>query len=473
MTTKLIYLAWWIQKLRYQIIDDNPELFNFTSSIDHRISGDNPNATFSVDRNMYRNNALITDSYQDPVDYPDLDEANLFQPNRDIPDNITFYDMGLAKRINPWLDPVDNPIVKPIVINYHQPSYPANRLERFLNKEWAIQRLKEITDDNRLRPYPNFEPMINEIPLFSKISTMNDRDFRERCIVRNGKLQFLYEKRAVDILKPNAYTNPEWLADKLEIPYDLAYKMTEVFRSMDSEDGGLDVDRKTFNKMLYGYLPDHIELIPDKPKFGKPRWIVTNRHTGILGYGRKDQPPRTIGGGNDNVAKKIIELLETLADELDNITVKKSDFISIEEAEQQTTAQHALENFDPTEDLELVAMGWMDTDNSEDNLEIMGENNPFSTYTLHDGSEALSHEFITILREADMAKLKEIQSNFYPSKNPYTGRKYAPKYWYMTPSQKSQAWVYIKARKEELANAAGKNVSIDGQLVLKWIRDPA
>jgi len=339
MTRQLITIAWWNNQLGLAIFEQTLESRKWTNW-----------------RQVYKDNAIIPDSYKDPRDFPDIqtydDWGNPLQPNRDIPDNLQFYDMGINERSNSWLDN----------------------------------------------------------------SAMNRIDFTQRCLQQNGRNYALYEKRAIDFKPPN-HLDAEWLAQKLNIAYDLAYKLADAFRA-------LDIDRKAANKILYGYV--------------------------------KSDGTRASGLANHNGSKHhVVELLETLQLELDKVTVERQDFVPIETWEENIVNYHMNR----------------EVDNSDDGLELSGDNNPFGAFPLHWESEGLTHEFINKIRQADTNKLREIQSGFFPSKSEYTGRTYQPKYRYLTASQKAQAWVYIKARKQELVQQGKANLSKDGNTVLSWIKD--
>jgi hypothetical protein len=107
---------------------------------------------------------------------------------------------------------------------------------------------------------------------------------------------------------------------------------------------------------------------------------------------------------------------------------------------------------------------------SDDHMDVTSSAYPFALFPLYWGAEALSHDFITMIKEADWNKIKVIQSRFYPQYDPVSGRTYAPEYWYLSPSQKSQAWVYIKERKKQLQDINEDDLSQPAKQCLYWIR---
>jgi hypothetical protein len=107
---------------------------------------------------------------------------------------------------------------------------------------------------------------------------------------------------------------------------------------------------------------------------------------------------------------------------------------------------------------------------TEDHMDVTSPAYPFALFPLYYGSEALGHEFITMIKEADWEKIKQIQSRFFSQYSPAAGRWYAPKYWYLSPTQKSQAWIYIKERKEKLQNIEINDLSEDCKQCLHWVK---
>ena len=73
----------------------------------------------------------------------------------------------------------------------------------------------------------------------------------------------------------------------------------------------------------------------------------------------------------------------------------------------------------------------------------------FGLHPLHYEEDGCSHEFLTFLRFATIKEIKGIMKGFFPQKNEY-GTLCRARFWYLTPSQKAQAWQYINARRASL-----------------------
>jgi len=87
---------------------------------------------------------------------------------------------------------------------------------------------------------------------------------------------------------------------------------------------------------------------------------------------------------------------------------------------------------------------------SEEKLENNGfETSNFSMHPLHYEEDGCSHEFLTFLRFCSIKEIKAVMRGFFPQKDS-NGRKLRPRFWYLTPSQRSQAWEYINSRRTKL-----------------------
>jgi len=321
------------------------------------------------------------------------------QINKDVPDNIQFFDMGLVERNNDHLD--------------HR--------------------------------------------------QLDDRDFRQRCITRDNSVNPLYEKRKVDIInsiRPTHY-NPDWLIQILGemyigssprimrynsffvknwnlksnvivesiaitasiIKFDQAFKLANCFKR-------LELDRKAVLKIMYGYVSEN----------GYKEGLVN-----CPAY-----------------LDKAIELLVEFADNADEVTIDSTNFVpNAAWYDEETIQSMNFGNFNPYDE---------EVTSNDDEMDFMAENNPFKSFRFSSEYDCLSHEFITMIKEADSSKLAEIQRGFFKQEDPYSGKLIPVKYWYLTKSQKAQAWDYIKDRKIILANQAKDNLSEDGQIVLSWIK---
>jgi len=73
----------------------------------------------------------------------------------------------------------------------------------------------------------------------------------------------------------------------------------------------------------------------------------------------------------------------------------------------------------------------------------------FGVRRIYHEEDGCSHEFLTFLRFASIKEIKGTMQAFFPMKNSlgYFNR---ARFWYLTGSQKAQAWIYINARRLEL-----------------------
>jgi hypothetical protein len=94
----------------------------------------------------------------------------------------------------------------------------------------------------------------------------------------------------------------------------------------------------------------------------------------------------------------------------------------------------------------------------------------FGTRMLYHEAEALSHEFLQVIRFASAERLRTLIEGFYETEDNEMGTKYPPKYSYLTNSQKSQAWVYIKDRKQQLIEWHRHRLSPTAKKALHWMK---
>ena len=79
----------------------------------------------------------------------------------------------------------------------------------------------------------------------------------------------------------------------------------------------------------------------------------------------------------------------------------------------------------------------------------------FGLHPLHYEEDGCSHEFLNFLRFASIKEIKGIMKGFFPQKNEW-GTVCKPRFWYLTASQKAQAWQYINARRTRLGIFSSK-----------------
>jgi len=74
---------------------------------------------------------------------------------------------------------------------------------------------------------------------------------------------------------------------------------------------------------------------------------------------------------------------------------------------------------------------------------------PFGYRKIYHQEDGCSHEFLCFLKDATESEIRGIMKNFFPRNN-HKGETFKPRFWYLTQSQKSQAWTYINDRRREL-----------------------
>jgi hypothetical protein len=373
----------------------------------------------------YRHDLEVQKCYiRAPRDYREYfePETDFFQTNKDLPDNIQWFEMGIVERNNEHLDPV---------------------------KEF--QKPKTMTGTYNVRGKRNtkiaieyeWESKFNSKTPGKWVNQMNDRDFRERCVPINGKNYAFKLKKKPDIEPPN-YLRMEWIAEKLRIPHDLARQVIELFKEM-------EFSRKEIMKIFYSPATPYCWAGGAyKKTFGKDK-------------GKMIATPMSTG-------KEIARDIESIRWLNDAISEPK-----IKSIWGNTDGEPISEDwiYMTEEVIETIEFGTLDeqkNDTVPDQMDVTSTAYPFALFPLQYGNEALSHEFITMIKEADFDKIKEIQSRFYAQYDALAGRYYAPKYWYLTGTQKSQAWIYIKERKEQLKNMKAKDMSEDCKICLHWIK---
>lgn len=253
------------------------------------------------------------------------------------------------------------------------------------------------------------------------VHKMDDRHFREHCVQYAGRNYFVFLKKKCD-LQPPQHLKAEWLAEKLETTFDIAQKLATGFAA-------LEFDRKTALKFIYQ------ELMPRS--------------------------------GNNEMLAATADWLEALEEQ-----IKEPDWAHTNNYWQTSEDDVFDDNWIYLTD-EVLEAGWLssgdfDDDGNfvkDDGLDVGFDTNAFGASPLHWGNEALSHEFIMMIKEADHQKLRWIQSGFFKQKNGYI------RYKYMTATQKSQAWVYIKERKAQLESQVLNSPSEDFKIASHWVNE--
>jgi len=135
-----------------------------------------------------------------------------------------------------------------------------------------------------------------------------------------------------------------------------------------------------------------------------------------------------------------IDYLESLADQLPEIPYN----IVPEEIEPQEYSEYSLAAAFPGESIKLKQFIKRYKEEEKE-----PEGIAFGLHPLHYEEDGCSHEFLTFLRFASIKEIKGIMKGFFKTKNEW-GYPQRERFWYLTSSQKSQAWRYINDRRMEL-----------------------
>jgi hypothetical protein len=356
--------------------------------------------------------------------------------NADLPDNLQYYEMGIAERINDHLDPIR--------MEYKDEHIHTTKIGN-IEIEW------ESRFSNKQKP--------------EHVNMMNDRHFREMCVQINNRNYALKLKTKPDIDKVS-YQRFEWLAEQLDIEPDLAMQIAETFKEMELDWPAVQrtfrksdetcwkgnkvkirkPDAEPINKMNFKTQEQYqaYELIEKEIPFSTSMEIARDLEIMNEWHECVDEPDRRWAETDDsNFAQPISEDWIYMTDEVIQAMKDEDNYVLPLDAE---------------------------TNMADDHLDRLYKANPFGTFPLYYGNEALSHEFIQMIKEADYEQLKVIMARFFPQKNDYTGRVYPPEYYYLSSSQKSQAWIYINERRAQLmAEPKREELSENCRKCLEWI----
>jgi len=262
---------------------------------------------------------------------------------------------------------------------------------------------------------------------------LNDRDFRQRCVEINGNLHILFERNGADFDLP-AHHDPLYVQDCFKCQIDVALKIVQGFRDLSLGKRECldilhheDIDLRHF---LPYELADYLEGMATAIQ--EPEWDMINN----------DQFPE-----EDPMSGSIY-----MIDEIIN-SIKHPALIDDTPAGQEPSPN-------------IGSMPLDDIANDE-------QTDTFGTRMLYHEAEALSHEFLQAIRSASAERLAVLTSGFFQTEDNETGIVYPAKYSYLTNSQKSQAWVYMKERKQQLIEWHRTRLSPIAIKALHWMKQMA
>jgi hypothetical protein len=289
---------------------------------------------------------------------------------------------------------------------------------------------------------------------------MDDRDFRERCIVVNGRLYALYEKRKVD-LQPRSDLRQEVVAGMLpDANYEDVDRFVRFCRSM-------RFSRKTVLALIHGYVrPDEDGTIArssglkalDAAEFAE---IVDELEAQQAELAEYDIPepetnmPRTLNDERaywHDVALRLydqgkfgdgfpgllaqIRFIETNA-RRDFDEGYYEDPARTPDSFTIYTTEEGVEDtvLDPMNEEEEL----LEWDPEMEKVAMAIDSNAFGAHPLYDETSCLSDEFINEIKAADWKSLSEVKSFLMSGES-----------WYLTSDQRKIAWSFVKGRENGL-----------------------
>jgi len=297
-----------------------------------------------------------------------------------------------------------------------------------------------------------------------KVGIMDDRDFRERCVIINNRLQVVYDNRSEEDLR--IMHKPEWLIDELDIDFEDAVTLCESWKR-------LGIRRQEVRRLINGYWDDNSKT-----------W------KGGLKTASKDR------------CRFYAEYFENLVNEIDIVdeeSLLREHYYEISQKMIETgdwCLQHGSNEphpyqqmkfieesvlFSDTDDLTIMEFETKDPNEPESFVGYFGDEeiepklDVTATWKLYDGSETLDHDTICEIKDAGVEKIGKIVQRMYPKKR--HKKIVAPAKWgyvenpwwasgWMTKSQTQQAWWYISDRREQLGNMCKKYLTKESVKIL-------
>lgn len=285
---------------------------------------------------------------------------------------------------------------------------------------------------------------------------MDDRDFRERCVVVGGRLYALYEKRKPD-LQPRSDLRQEVVAKMLggDKRYADVDRFVKFCRS-------IKASRRVVLGMIFGYVrrDDDGKLFKTdglKSTSADEFAEIVTEFEGIDSELKEyDIPepetnrPRT----KDDERVYWFGVAQKLWDRGEFVSVL-SQIRFIEQSASRDVACGYYEDPTATPDSfviyrteDVIAQERLSIDddeivaewNDDDEMAALSiENNPFGAHPLYDETSAISDEWIDEIRSASWKELRDMKAELMSSR-----------LWYLNTTQRQMAWAYVKAREERL-----------------------
>jgi hypothetical protein len=283
---------------------------------------------------------------------------------------------------------------------------------------------------------------------------LDDRFFREMCIVGNGHLYAFDTKHGHSIVidekgkkhvrgrftQTVTFKNPDWLSNYLRIPYALAYRLAKAFRSL--EISSWETARRILNPVL-GSGTINTPKAQFKTKF---KGEILQKRGGLRRFAPK------VGPVDMPKMENAINTLYAIGLAMDA----------------ETHIEPAMVNLDLNDDDREIDTYWAHADLGPDEKpfcddehdELSGDPNAFTAHKLiGDGSDGLSCEAIDWIKDANDVQLTKAAQKMRPYWQKLDGEWIAPNRG-LTGPQVSQFWAYWKARRAEIKNELAEEPAI-------------
>jgi len=261
----------------------------------------------------------------------------------------------------------------------------------------------------------------------------------ECCVQGVNGMLMLHIKGRADIQKPH-HLREETLMGKLGLTYSQAHRLSEAWISLSLDYTAVRGAMREFPteqpelaikqyEMIVSELPDLREDI-DKIRDRHQRELTTEVTANWERLTRTYSPAQLVSIIEDRANALAQEEYEARTPQQyrEEGWAYESDDYNSEEAE-QATPNSAYDNFNGT---------------LKDPV--------FGAHKLFTGAESLADELLYKIRELNFIELNNMKKNMFPQFNPETGKWDPPKWWMLTPSQKSQFWEAVKYRERVIAN---------------------
>ena len=345
-----------------------------------------------------------------------IEDEELRHYRNDIPDIITYFEQGLQERTSEWMD--------------------GDTLVKIDQRELAKQGRKLLSDGKQA------------------VGVMNDRDFRERCVVVGNTLQAVQDVTGVEDLR--IMHKPEWLQTELDCDFEDAVTIATAFTR-------LGISRGIAYRIINGYW-DNVWK-PGLKNIGRSRGAHYAEYFESL---CKDL---------DNVIDES-ELTRQYYYDVSQKMVESGDWClqygthEVYWNDQMRYIEESVLLADGNDQLQVIdinideAEGFVDHFGDE---ELEPTLNVTQTWRLYNGSETLDHDTICLIKNANFEEIGIIIKKMYPQGRAKAEWGYNEKWWlsgWMTESQTKQAWWYINDVRAKLAKESKSHLTKESKVVL-------